>query len=211
MLALILAACASTSPGAQVEADDTDGGLPTKPLDGGLETKDSGLGTKDSGLGTKDSGLGTKDSGLGTKDSGLGIDEAGAGTDDGGPATEDSGMETEDSGTGTSDSGTRAGDSGTGTTDAGMSPPDAGAIGECFACAEQRCGNLTTACVSSPACFQEGECDLACLASPGPFHFLVPLCFRLCTRDVRANQELIAAATCAFSLCPKECIGVLTP
>jgi hypothetical protein len=28
---------------------------------------------------------------------------------------------------------------------------------------------------------------------------------------VHANEELIAAATCAISLCPKECLGVLTP
>jgi|SRR5580704_4408776 hypothetical protein len=194
LVALIVAACATTAPDAQVEADDTEGGLPTKPLDGGVETKDSGLGTKDSGLGIKDSGLGTKDSGLET-------DDAGAGTDDGGPVTEDSGPGTEDSGAGTSDSGTRAGD-------AGMSPPDAGAMGECFACAEQRCGNVATACVRSPACVQEGECDLACLALQGPLPLLGRLCFESCTRDLRANQELIAAVTCAFALCPKECLDV---
>jgi hypothetical protein len=209
LVAVILVACGgrgSLDPGVEALApaiDESDAGLPTKPLDAGLGTKDdSGLGTKDdSGLGTKDdSGVGTKDdSGLGTEDAGTGTDDAGP-TNDSGPGTNDSGAD--DSGPGTNDSGTS--DSGPGTNDSGTSGTDAGGTDACFACAEQKCGKQTNACISSPACVKEGECDLACLG-----HGLNPLCFESCTKNRVANQELLSAVSCAFTFCPKECLGDL--
>ena len=40
---------------------------------------------------------------------------------------------------------------------------DAGGIVGCFACAEDSCGTQVNACVGSPACVEEGTCDLMCL------------------------------------------------
>jgi hypothetical protein len=150
-------------------------------VDGGLPTKgdDAGVGTKDdSGLGTKDdSGLGTKD------DSGLGTN------DDGG-----TGMTGEDSGTTTEDSGS-------GTVDAGM---PGGGMGACFACAEQRgCKLQVNACVASPACAEEGTCDQACF---GSFGVVNPHCIQSCTTNLRATEDLLAAVTCGFRVCPRECL-----
>ena len=55
---------------------------------------------------------------------------------------------------------------------AGPSRPvgaDAGGIVGCFACAEDKCGTQVNACVGSPACVEEGICDLTrASAAPGP-------------------------------------------
>jgi len=207
LVALILVACGRSPLDSDVEALDTadagtgvddSGGLPTKPVDAGLGTKDAGLGTKDAGLGIKDAGLGTADAepgddgGSGTEDAAVGGDASGPGTDASGPGTEDGGP---------------------GTEDAGMpGSPDAGGVLGCFACAEERCAPLVNACFSSPACVEEGACDLACLDSP-PSHGLpgfggpTPRCFASCSKDVKAGQELLVAVSCAFAACPKECLG----
>jgi hypothetical protein len=156
--------------------------------DAGLPTK----GGDDGGLGTKgdDGGLGTKgdDGGLGTKG-----DDGGLGTNG------DSGSGTEDAGTGGQDAG-------------GMTTPDAGGgLGACFACAEQRgCKVPVQTCVNSPACMQEGSCDLACLTAPGA-HFggPDPRCVASCSSDWHATEELLAAVSCGFRVCPIECIRPL--
>jgi hypothetical protein len=235
LVAVLLVACGRTPLEPDVEALDVSdsGGLPTKPLDAGQGTKgddDSGLGTKDdAGVGIKDSGLGTKDdSGLGTEDSGSGTEDSGPVTEDAGPGTEDSGPGTEDaspgpqdagpgsqdSGSGTPDSGPGTVDSGRGGEDSGTGSPDAGSgIVACFACAEQQCGTRVNACVGSPACVAEGECDLGCLtgSGKGAIGVLNPRCFQSCTKDLLANQELLSAVSCAFSACPKECVSALDP
>jgi hypothetical protein len=152
------------------------------PADEATASDSGGLPTKgeDSGLGTKDdSGLGTKD------DSGLGTNE------DAGPGTEDAGS---------------------GGPDAGMPVlPDAGGgMNECFACAEQRgCSVQVNACVHSQACVEEGSCDLMCLESAGPFGALNPHCVQSCTTDWHATQDLLAAVTCGFRVCPVECLRPL--
>jgi hypothetical protein len=147
----------------------------------GLPTKgeDSGVGDKDAGLGTKDAGLGTEDAGLGTEDAGETAD-AGPGMQDAGPRPEDAGM--------------------TGTA-------DAGGMDECFACAEARCAVPVNACLHSSACVEEGDCDLACLT--GSASAPNPRCVQSCTKDPLATQELLAAVTCGFAVCPKECLHVL--
>jgi hypothetical protein len=224
LVAVLLVACGRTPLDSGVVALDVSdsGGLPTKPGDSGLGTKDddSGLGTKDAGEGFKDSGLGTKDdSGLGTQDSGPGTEDAaptdaGPGTEDGGPGTPDSGPGTQDAGPGTPDSGPGTVDSGPGTQDSGAGTPDAGGgIVSCFACAEQRCGTRVNSCIASPKCVAEGECDLACLdtSGAGTNGLLNPRCFQSCTKDLLANQELLAAVSCAFTFCPKECVSALDP
>jgi hypothetical protein len=236
LVAVILVACGRSPLDASVDlvdtpdaasAGDDSGGLPTKPTDdGGLETKDAGLGTKDAGLGTKDSGLGTEDAetedaetqdaaaqdaetpdtgpgmtgdaGSPPLDAGTGSD-SGMGTTDGGPGTVDSGTGTTDGGPVSEDSGTSEG----GTQDAGA--PDAGGVLGCFACAEERCGKQVNACLGSSACVEEGTCDLACLGAP-----FNPLCFGSCAKNQRANQELLSAVSCAFTLCPQQCLSVLT-
>ena len=238
LVAVVLVACGRSplddsedlvdTPDAASAGDDS-GGLPTKPDDGGVETKDAGLGTKDAGLGTKDSGLGTQDAetedaetldaetlDAGTPDSGPGTGDAGPPPLDAGPGT-DSGTGTSDSGTGTSDSGTGMSDSGTTTDDGGPGSQDsgpgmsdggtedAGGVLGCFACAEQKCGKLVNACLGSSACVEEGTCDLACLGAP-----FNPLCFGSCAKNQRANQELLSAVSCAFSVCPQQCLSVLT-
>jgi hypothetical protein len=219
LVAVVLVACGGrgdldSSIEVAPAVEESDAGLGTKPLDSGVGTKDdSGLGAKDSGLGTKDSGLGTgddsgfeMDTGTTTEDAGTGTEDAGTGTEDSGTGTEDSGT-TEDAGTGTNDSGTGTIDSGTGTHDAGMPAPDAGGTDVCFACAEQKCAKQTNACLGSPACVEEGECDLACLQSG---HGVNALCLESCTKNRVANQELLSAISCAFTLCPKQCVGELT-
>ena len=196
VVAMILLACGGKSsspspdvgaPGLAAAADPGDAGLPTKPLDGGTGTKDdSGLGTKDdSGVGTKDDGgLGTKD------DSGLGTEDAGPGAEGAGPGTEDAGN---------------------------PASPDAGGNSACFACAEDKCGILTNACLGSPACVEESQCNLACLGGTsggtpgempggGPFGFRGLECFESCAKDALASQHLLAAVTCAYTLCPRECL-----
>jgi hypothetical protein len=220
LLAVILVACGRST--LQLESDgqtSSDSGLPTND-DAGLGTNDdAGLGTKDdAGLGTKeDSGLGTKeDGGLGTKDdAGIGAKDSGAGTEDAstedaGPGSADSGPDAQDSGPVPGDSGT--GDSGPGPQDAGVPGPDAGGILGCFACAEQRCAPTVNACLSSPACVDEGTCDLDCLVGSGKGAGGVsPLsCFQSCVKDQQATQRLFAAVSCAFTMCPKECRGALT-
>jgi hypothetical protein len=210
LVAVLLVACGrSTLQPVNDTLEVSDSGLPTK--------DDSGLGTKDdSGLGTKDdAGLGTKDdAGLGTKDSGLGADDAGMG--DAGPGTEDSGPGIKDAGSGTEDSGPGTEDAGPGPEDAGMpGVPDAGGILGCFACAEQRCAPRVNACVSSPACVEEGTCDLNCLIGsgrgPGGFGGFNPTCFQSCVKDQQTTRRLLAAVSCAFALCQKDCLGALTP
>ena len=186
--------CSGAGPGPGSEAVDGPNAASTGASEG-LPTKgdDSGLGTKgdDSGLGTKgdDSGLGTKgdDGGLGTNG-----DDGGLGTkgDDGGAGTEDAG---------------------TGTEDAGMpGSPDAGGMDACFACAEKRCGLQVNACLQSPACVEEGDCDLTCLSgTTGPFGAPNPHCVQSCNKNPRATGELLAAVTCGFSVCPLECLRPL--
>jgi hypothetical protein len=179
------------TPNASAAASDDDsGGLPTKSVDAGEGTKD------------EDSGEETKDSGLGTKDAGQGSEDAGEGADDAGSATSDAG-------------GQGSPDAGQGAEDAGMPAADAGGADECLACAEARCGFLATTCVNSSACAGEAKCDLMCLEDdtvgngPVELHAPDPRCFQGCTRDLRAHQELVAAANCAFALCPIECHGIL--
>jgi hypothetical protein len=208
LVAVLLVACGrSTLQSANDTLEVSDSGLPTK--------DDAGLGTKDdAGLGTKDdAGLGTKDdAGLGIKDSGPGADDTSV--DDAGPGTEDSGPATGDSGPATGDSGPATGDSG--PEDAGMpGVPDAGGILGCFTCAEQRCAPRLNACLGSPACVEEGTCDLNCLigsgAGTGGLGGLNPGCFQSCVKDQQATRRLLAAVSCAFTLCPGECLGALTP
>jgi hypothetical protein len=176
---LLACGCSSAGPQGQTVATPADEALGA---DSGLPTKDDG------GVDTKDdSGLGTKDDGgLGTKD------DSGLGTND-------------DAGTGTQDAGA-------GTPDSGMPPlPDAGGgMNECFACAEQRgCSVQVNACVHSPACVQEGSCDLMCLESTGPFSAVNLHCVQSCSTDWHATQDLLAAVTCGFRVCPLECLRPL--
>lgn len=205
LVALTLVACARSSLQTDGQAlavpddassGDTDGGLPTKPMDAGVGTKDD-----DSGLGTKDAGLPTKDSGLGTQDSGSAGDDSGSTGDD------DSGSVAEDSGVGANDGGS-GGDSGgmTGTPDAG------GGVDPCMACAEQRCPIQTNLCLGAPACVAQGECDSACLSAPargfGAFA-AQNRCFQSCAKNLQANIELTVAVSCALTLCPQECVTEL--
>ncbi len=204
LVALTLVACARSSLQSDGQAlavpddtsGDTDGGLPTKPMDAGVGTKGD-----DSGLGTKDAGLPTKDSGLGTQDSGSAGDDSGSTGDD------DSGSVAEDSGVGANDGGS-GGDSGgmTGTPDAG------GGVDPCMACAEQRCPIQTNLCLGAPACVAQGECDLACLSAPargfGAFA-AQNRCFQSCAKNLQANIELTVAVSCALTLCPQECVTEL--
>jgi hypothetical protein len=181
--------------------------------DAGIEMEDSGLGTKplDAGVGTKDAGVGTKDAGLPTKDSGLGTADSGAaGDDDSGSAGDDSGVGSDDAATGTNDAGTGMNDAATGTNDAGTGMNDAGPPNSCFACAEQKCAVQTNLCLSSPACVTEGTCDLACL-SAGKSPLATNRCISSCTKNLQANLELISAVSCGLTLCPKECLPILTP
>jgi hypothetical protein len=212
LVALVLVACGrSTLQDANDTLQVSDSGLPTKD-DAGLGTKDdSGLGTKDgSGLGTKDdAGLGVMDSGPGAEDATT--QDAGPGTEDAGPGGQDSGSGLQDSGSGSQDSGpgdSGPGDSGPGDSgpeDAGMPGPDAGGIVGCFVCAEQRCAPRVNACLSSPACVEEGTCDLDCLAGSGGGGLN---CFQSCAKDPRTTQRLLAAVRCAFTMCPTECLGL---
>lgn len=227
LVAVLLVACGRTPLEPDVEALDVSdsGGLPTKPLDAGQGTKDddSGLGTKDdAGVGIKDSGLGTKDdsgldtddSGAGTEDSGPAMEDAGPGAEDAAPAPRDAGPGSLDSGSGPSDSGPETVDSGPGGEDSGAGSPDGGSgIVACLACAEQRCGAHVNACVGSPACVAESECDLGCLtgSGKGAIGVLNPRCFQSCTKDLLANQELLSAVSCAFTACSKECVSALNP
>jgi hypothetical protein len=184
LVVAIVFACACSGPGPESEAVDG--------LDAASAEDSQGLPTKgdDGGLGTKgdDSGLGTKgdDGGLGTKgdDSGLGtMDDGGSGTEDAGSGTEDAGM---------------------------PGAEDAGEVNECLACAEKRCALQVNACLQSPACVEEGNCDLTCLTgSAGPFGAPDPHCVQSCTKDPRAAEELLAALTCGFSVCPRECLRPL--
>src|SRR5580704_10394999 len=168
LVAAMVFACGCSGPGPESAAVDG--------LDAASAADSEGLPTKgdDSGLGTKgdDSGLGTKgdDSGLGTKG-----DDGGLGTMD-----DDAGSGTEDAGTGIEDAGVPA-------------APDAGGMDECFACAEKRCGLQVNACLRSPACVEEGDCDLACsIGTPGPFGAPNPHCIQSCTKDPRVAAELLA-------------------
>jgi hypothetical protein len=235
LVAVVLVACGRSPLDASddlvdtpdASAGDDSGGLPTKPIDGGVDTKDAGLGTKDAGLGTKDSGLGTQDAetedaetldaetlDAETPDSGPGMGDAGAPPLDAGPGS-DSGSGTIDSGSGTIDSGPGTGDGGPGSQDSGpgtseggtedAGAPDAGGVLGCFACAEERCAKPVNACLGSSACVEEGTCDLACLGAP-----FNPLCFESCAKNQRATQELLSAVSCAFSVCPQQCLSVLT-
>ena len=146
-----------------------------------VDSMDAASESDSPGLPTKDedSGLGDKDAGLGTKDAGETAD-AEPGMQDAGAPTEDAGM--------------------TGTA-------DAGGMDECFACAEARCALPVNACLHSSACVEEGNCDLACLT--GSASAPNPRCVQSCTKDPLATQELLAAVTCGFAVCPKECLHVL--
>ncbi len=213
LVALSFAACARSS---LVEPDETalattdDAGIVMEDAALGTKGDDAGVGTKDAGVGTKDAGEGIKDSGLPTKDSGLGSDDSGSeGDDDSGSAGNDSGTAGDDSGSTGNDAGTGTGDAGP-PGDGGMTGnPDAGAGAACFACAEQKCAVQTNLCVSSPACVTEATCDLACL-SAGKSAFATDRCIRSCTKNLQANLELISAVSCGITLCPQECLPILT-
>ena len=218
-IAVLLVACGRST--LQIESDSqlsSDSGLPIKD-DAGLGTKDdSGLGTKDdAGLGTKDdAGIGAIDSSPGTEDAST--QDAGPGSEDSGADAQDSGADAQDSGPDAQDSGmlpedAGAGDSGPGPQDAGVPGPDAGGILGCFVCAEQRCAPRVNACVSSPACVAEGTCDLDCLLGSGTGLGGVSSlsCFQSCVKDQQATRRLLAAVSCAFTMCPNECLGALTP
>lgn len=112
---------------------------------------------------------------------------------------------------------------------------DAGGIVGCFACAEDSCGTQVNACVGSPACVEEGTCDLMCLGggttgggladggttggglaggglAGGGLAGLGGLnlsCFQSCTKDQQASQELLTAVTCTFGSCGTQCLSAL--
>jgi hypothetical protein len=179
-LALAILVTCGCSPAAPAPESDA-----VDSMDAASESDSPGLPTKDedSGLGDKDAGLGTKDAGLGTEDAGETAD-AGPGVQDAGPGTEDAGM--------------------TGTA-------DAGGMDECFACAEAKCAVPVNACLHSSACVEEGNCDLGCFTgAAGVLGVPNPRCVQSCTKDPLATQELLAAVTCGFAVCPKECLRVLT-
>jgi hypothetical protein len=184
LVGVMLFACGCTAPTSPEVADAVDVDASTD--DGGLPTK----GDKDAGVGDKEGGLGMKDAGLGTEDSGS--------------AGDDGGTTIEDAGTGIHDAGT-------GPEDAGMpGQPDAGEMNECFACAEKKCAVEVNACLRSPACVEEGNCDLMCLgASAGPLAVPDPRCVQACTKNLQATQELLAAVTCGFTVCPVQCLRPL--
>jgi hypothetical protein len=180
LVAVLLLACGCSAPPAGTASQAVD------PAEGSAQDSGGGLPTKDeAGVGTKDdSGLGTKDdSGLGTKD--------------------DSGLAVMDAG-GTVDAGSGAGDAG------GSPPPDAGdEVGDCFACAARRgCAAQVNECIHSPACMDEGKCDLACLTS-SPFGALNPHCIESCSKGWDATEDLLAAVTCGFHVCREECLRPL--
>lgn len=180
--AILLASGCSAPPGANAATTQAS----SDPADADAQDSGGGLPTKDeAGVGTKDdSGLGTKDdSGLGTKD--------------------DSGVATNDAG-GTVDAGS-------GSVDAGSSaPPDAGnEMDDCLTCAERRgCRAQVTECVNSPACVDEGKCDLACLTSSA-FGGPNPRCIESCAKKWDATEDLLEAVTCGFHVCPAECLRPL--
>jgi hypothetical protein len=157
---------------------------------------DSGAkGEKDAGVDMKDDGgLDMKDGGLGTRD------DAGVG-DDGGVASEDGGSGAVDAG--------HMGAVDAGPADAGMaSGPDAGGnMNACLACAEARCTLPVNACLHSAACVDEGDCDLKCFdEAGGHFPGANSRCIEACTKDALATQQLLAALTCGFWVCPVECL-----
>ena len=96
-----------------------------------------------------------------------------------------------------------------------MAAGDAGGVDRCLACAEARCGVLVTTCANSPTCAAESKCDQMCLEEDTVgigmvrVHAPSPQCFQACTKDFRANPELLAAATCALALCPLECHSIV--
>jgi hypothetical protein len=183
VVAIFLASGCSAPPGATAATTQAS----SDPADGDTQDSGGGLPTKgdDAGVGTKDdSGLGTKDdSGLGTKD--------------------DSGVATNDAG-GTVDAGSAGGDAGS------AAPPDAGNdMDDCFACAERRgCMAQVNECVQSSACVDEAKCDLACLTS-SPTGALNPHCIESCAKSWDATEDLLAAVTCGFHVCPKQCLRPL--
>lgn len=185
--AVLLASGCSAPPGASGAggASVATAQASSDPADADTQDSGGGLPTKDeAGVGSKDdSGLGTKDdSGLGTKD--------------------DSGVATNDAG-GTVDAGS--------ASDAGSSaPPDAGnEMDDCLTCAERRgCKAQVDECVQSPACVDEGKCDLACLTS-SPFGAVNPRCIESCAKNWDATEDLLAAVACGFHVCPKECLRPL--
>jgi hypothetical protein len=183
LASVMLFACGCIAPASTEVVDAVD--LDASAGDGGLPTK-----------GDKDAGIGEKEGGLGMKDASLGTDDSGSAADDGGMATDDSGM------------GIR--DAGPGPEDAGMQS-DAGGMNECFACAEKKCAVEVNACLRSPACVEEGNCHLMCLgASAGPLGVPDPRCVQACTKNLQATQELLAAVTCGFTVCPVQCLRPLT-
>lgn len=189
LVALTLVACAPVSVAPEVESlADTDGGLPTKGDDGGLDTKDSGLDTKDSGLGDKDGGLGT----------------------------DDAGSEPDDAGTGTGDAGTGADDAGMmGFPDAGESDRCLEcAEARCGILASACLGS--SACLDEGKCdllCLEGThvtSQQIAGRDMGQLSALNPHCFQSCSKDPHAAQALSVAVTCAVALCPKECLNPLS-
>jgi hypothetical protein len=185
LIAILLVSGCSAPPGGAASS----GGAASQavdPVDGSPQDSGGGLPTKgEAGVGTKDdSGLGTKDdSGLGTKD--------------------DSGLPAADAG-GTMDAGSAGGDaSSSPSADAG------GEVDECFACAARRgCAVQVNECIHSSACMAEGKCDLACLTS-SPFGGVNPHCIESCSNGWDATEDLLAAVTCGFHVCPAECLRPL--
>src|SRR6185312_16071534 len=178
---VMLAVCGCSAPGpdASVAADDGDDGGVV-----GIPPRDA-----DGGVGAKDSGVDPKEGGIGAKDSGIGADDdsgIGAG-DDGGVAAHDAGP---------------ADDGGT------TVPPDAGGgMDECFTCAAHRCGPLVGACLANTSCVDEAECDRGCLRASGQGLIADAQCVAACSAAHRATTVLLPAATCAFAVCPVQCLG----
>ena len=192
LVALILVACAPVSVAPEAETlADTDGGLPTKPLDGGQEAKDSGLGVKDAGLGDKDGGLGTDD--------------------DAGTVVDDSGTVTTDAGTGTDDAGMP------GLPDAGESDRCLACAEEKCGLLATACVG-SPVCLEEGKCdlvCLEGSGEHFTSAEiagrdMGGLRALNPHCFASCSKDPHAGQALALAVTCAVALCPKDCLNPLS-
>lgn len=183
-LMLVAAGCSPAGPGAapdSVTADAVDDSGAKGEKDAGADMKDDG------GLDMKDGGVGTRD------DAGVGMEDAGSGAEDAGTVD--------------------AGSMDAGPKDAGMaSGPDAGgSMNACLTCAEARCTTPVNACLHSSACVDEGDCDLKCFdEAGGHFPGANSKCIEACAKSALATQQLLAALTCGFWVCPAECLLPLT-
>jgi hypothetical protein len=180
-VALMVFACGCSA----AVPDDVVAAAADEDAEAGLPTK----GDKDAGLGEKEGGLGEKEGGLGEKDGGVGPgDDASTGSDDAGLGRIDAGS----------------------VVDAGMPPPeDGGGLNACLACAEKRCGPIVNACVASPSCVEEGDCDSTCLRTAGNSLVTDARCVAACAAEHPATAQLLAAVTCGFEVCPVECLRTL--